>query len=196
MKLAGLGTALAVVYTAVAQGKHIKVYADETRPRLQGAKLTAWELQKLGVPSTLITDNAAAFLMQQGRVNAVLVGADRITLNGDVANKVGTYGLAVVAKHHGVPLYVAAPTSTFDFEMVDGKDIPIEQRSGREVTHIGDTQIAPDDVTVYSPAFDITPHELVSAIITDQGVLRDPYRPEIEALKAKWESSLSAKASF
>ena len=174
----------------------LHVFVDETRPLLQGARLTAWELQKLGVPSTLITDNAAAFLMQQGRVNAVLVGADRITLNGDVANKVGTYGLAVVAKHHGVPLYVAAPTSTFDFEMVDGKDIPIEQRSGREVTHIGDTQIAPDDVTVYSPAFDITPHELVSAIITDQGVLRDPYRPEIEALKAKWESSLSAKASF
>ena len=125
----GSGTALAIVEHAWEHHKLHHVYIDETRPLLQGSRLTAWELQKLGVPSTLITDNAAAFLMQQGRVNAVLVGADRITLNGDVANKVGTYGLAVVAKHHGVPLYVAAPTSTFDFEMVDGKDIPIEQRS-------------------------------------------------------------------
>jgi methylthioribose-1-phosphate isomerase len=172
------------------------VYIDETRPLLQGSRLTAWELKKLQIPSTLITDNTAAFLLQQGKVNAIVVGADRITLNGDVANKVGTYGLAVLAKHHGVPFYVAAPTSTIDFEMVSGREIPIEQRSATEVTAFGGQQVAPDGVDVYSPAFDITPNDLITAIITEKGVLRSPYRTAMDDLKKKDLSSMVRRAVF
>ena len=179
----GKGTALAVIARAWELHKLKHVYMDETRPLMQGARLTAWELQRLGIPATLMTDSTAAFLMQRGLVNAVVVGADRITRNGDTANKVGTYGLAVLAKHHGIPLIVAAPTSTLDFELVNGSEIPIEQRSGREVTHIGGIRIAPEGVDVYSPAFDVTPGELISAIVTEKGVLRYPFRDAIERLR-------------
>lgn len=179
----GTGTAQSVIAHAWEQHKLKHVYIDETRPLLQGARLTAWEIKKLGIPSTLITDNTAAFLIQRGLVNAIVVGADRITLAGDVANKVGTYNLAVLAKHHDIPMYVAAPTSTIDFAMTSGKEIPIEQRSGKEVTHIFGTQIAPDDVDVYAPAFDVTPNDLITAIITERGVLKKPYREAIEILK-------------
>jgi methylthioribose-1-phosphate isomerase len=179
----GDGTAQSIIKVAWEQHKLKHVYMDETRPLLQGARLTAWELQKLQIPSTLITDNTAAFLLQQGRVNAVIVGADRITLNGDVANKVGTYGLAVLAKYHRIPFFVAAPTSTIDFEMPTGKEIPIEQRCSTEITRIGGYQIAPDGVEVYAPAFDVTPNELLTAIITEKGVLRSPFRNAMESLK-------------
>lgn len=192
----GSGTAQSIIATAWEQLKLRHVYIDETRPLLQGARLTAWELDKLQIPFTLITDSTAAFVMQRGMVNVVLVGADRITLNGDVANKIGTYGLAVLARHHGIPFYVAAPTTTIDFEMSSGKDIPIEQRSGAEVTLIGQKQVAPSDVDVYAPAFDITPNELVSAIITDKGVLRSPIRMAMEDLKKKELSSIVRKAVF
>ncbi len=178
----GDGTAQSVINTAWDQHKLKHVYMDETRPLLQGARLTAWELQRLRIPSTLITDNTAAFLMQQGQVNVIVVGADRITLDGDVANKVGTYGLAVAANHHKIPFYVAAPTSTIDFDMKSGKDIPIEQRSGAEVTEFRGVQVAPSGVDVYSPAFDVTPHELITAIITEREVLRHPLRQAIERL--------------
>ena len=179
----GEGTALAVIAKAWELHTLKHVYMDETRPLMQGARLTAWELQRLGIPSTLMTDSTAAFLMQRGLVNAVVVGADRITLNGDVANKVGTYGLAVLAKHHGIPMIVAAPTSTLDFTLANGSEIPIEQRNEKEVTHIGETRIAPVGVEVYSPAFDITPGELISAIVTEQGVMRYPFRDLIERLR-------------
>jgi methylthioribose-1-phosphate isomerase len=179
----GDGTAQSVLKVAWERHKLKHVYMDETRPLLQGARLTAWELQQLHIPSTLITDNTAAFLMQQGKVNAIIVGADRITLEGDVANKVGTYGLAVLAKHHIIPFYVAAPTSTIDFEMSKGSEIPIEQRSGNEVTQIAGDKIAPEGVDVYAPAFDVTPHELITAIITENGVLRPPYTQAITLLK-------------
>jgi methylthioribose-1-phosphate isomerase len=179
----GDGTAQNILKTAWEQKKLKHVYMDETRPLLQGARLTAWELRQLQIPSTLITDSTAAFLMQQGKVNAVVVGADRITLNGDVANKVGTYGLAVLARYHGIPFYVAAPTSTIDFEMLTGREIPIEERSGSEVTKIGDYQVAPVGVNVYSPAFDVTPNELITAIVTEKGVVRGSYREALEALK-------------
>ncbi|MGA3243808.1 MAG: S-methyl-5-thioribose-1-phosphate isomerase [Bacteroidota bacterium] len=191
----GDGTAQNILKTAWEQKKLKHVYMDETRPLLQGARLTAWELQQLQIPSTLITDSTAAFLMQQGKVNAIVVGADRVTLNGDVANKVGTYGLAVLAKHHGVPFYVAAPTTTIDFEMVTGSEIPIEQRSGSEVSKIGNYQIAPEGVDVYSPAFDVTPNELITAIVTEKGVLRKPYREALEALKKQDMSKLIRKLS-
>jgi methylthioribose-1-phosphate isomerase len=190
----GDGTAQNILKTAWEQKKLKHVYMDETRPLLQGARLTAWELQQLHIPSTLITDSTAAFLMQQGKVNAVVVGADRITMNGDVANKVGTYSVAVLARHHGVPFYVAAPTSTIDFEMLTGKDIPIEQRSGTEVTKIGDYLIAPDGIDVYSPAFDVTPHELITAIVTEKGVLRGPYQDALEALRAQDTSKVDPKS--
>jgi methylthioribose-1-phosphate isomerase len=192
----GDGTAQNILKTAWEQKKLKHVYMGETRPLLQGARLTAWELQQLHIPSTLITDSTAAFLMQQGKVNAVVVGADRITLNGDVANKVGTYSLAVLAKHHGVPFYVAAPTSTIDFEMLTGREIPIEQRSGSEVTKIGDYQVAPEGVDVYSPAFDVTPNELITAIVTERGVLRESYREALETLKKQDMSKLIRKAVF
>ena len=159
------GTAIGVIYTAAEQGKISRVYADETRPVNQGARLTVWELSRAGVPVTLICDNMAASLMAHGGIDAVIVGADRVTANGDVANKIGTYGLAISARHHGVPFYVAAPTSTFDFTMETGADIPIEQRSESEVL------ASPlEGVEVWNPAFDVTPYELVTAIITEQGI--------------------------
>ena len=178
----GDGTALSVLNVAWQTHKLKHVFVDETRPLLQGARLTTWELQHLGIPFTLITDSTAAFLMQRGEVNTVIVGADRITANGDVANKVGTYGLAVQAHFHNVQFIVAAPTSTIDAAMQSGKEIPIEQRSGTEVTEIAGIRIAPPGVEVYSPAFDVTPNELVDAIVTDHGVLRAPYRESIELL--------------
>ncbi len=172
---AGYGTALGVIRAAVEQGKRIKVIADETRPRLQGMKLTAWELQQSGIPVTIITDNMAGYVMHQGMVNCVVVGADRIAANGDTANKVGTYGVAVLAKAHGIPFYVAAPMSTVDLSIPDGKHIIIEERCPTEVTHIGEIRIAPKGVPVLNPAFDVTPAEYIAGIITERGVLRPPY---------------------
>lgn len=171
---AGYGTALGVVRAAVEQGKRVQVIADETRPVLQGARLTAWELQKDGIPVTLIADNMAASLMRRGLIDLVIVGADRIAANGDVANKIGTYGVAVLAQAHGIPFYVAAPLSTIDASLPSGDAIPIEERQPDEMTHLGDRQIAPTGVDVLNPAFDVTPHAYVHAIITEAGVLRPP----------------------
>ena len=172
---AGYGTALGVIRAAVEAGKRIKVIADETRPRLQGMKLTAWECVQAGIPVTVITDNMAAWAMKKGMVNCIVVGADRIAANGDVANKVGTYGVAVLARAHNIPFYVAAPMSTVDLSIPDGDHIPIEERSEVEVTHIGQTCIAPAGVSVFNPAFDVTPAEYITAIITEHGILRPPY---------------------
>lgn len=166
----GIGTALAVIYAAHQEGKRLKVFADETRPILQGARLTSWELMQEGIDVTLICDNMAGFLMKQGKVNLVIVGADRIAKNGDFANKIGTYSVAVLAKEHGVPFYVAAPSSTFDNNIPSGEQIPIEERDPSEVTHWGGVQTAPSGVKVYNPAFDITPANLVTAYITDKGI--------------------------
>lgn len=165
------GTALAAVYAAVEAGKRIHVYADETRPLLQGARLTAWELQANGVPVTLLCDNMAAQVLREGRVQAVIVGADRIAANGDTANKIGTYGLAVLAAYHGVPFYVAAPRTTFDLTLADGTGIPIERRDAREVTHGFGRQTAPDGIDVYNPAFDVTPAALIRGIIFEGGII-------------------------
>src|SRR5437868_7655799 len=170
----GYGTALGVIRAAVEAGKKIQVYADETRPFLQGSRLTAWELMKDGIPTTVISDNMAGAIMKQGKIGAVVVGADRIAANGDVANKIGTYTVAVLAKEHGIPFYVAAPFSTVDLETPDGSKIPIEQRAAREVTHIAGKPIAPDGVRVENPAFDVTPAKYVAAIITDRGVAKAP----------------------
>lgn len=172
----GFGTALGVIRFAALHGKNVKVYADETRPVLQGARLTAWELMMDNIDVTLITDNMAGYLMSKGEIDLVIVGADRIAANGDVANKIGTYSLAVLAKHHGVPFYVAAPVSTIDLDIPSGKDIPIEQRNPKEVVEIGGVRIAPEGVKVFNPAFDVTPAELISAIITEKGVLRPPFK--------------------
>jgi methylthioribose-1-phosphate isomerase len=169
---ADYGTALAVIFTAHEQGKGVAVYADETRPLLQGARLTAWELQRRGVPVTLICDNMAAQVMKEGRVQLVVVGADRIAANGDTANKIGTYGVALLAKAHGIPFYVAAPSSTFDMTLADGTGIPIEQRDPREVTDGFGRTTAPEGVAVYNPAFDVTPADLIAGIITERGVIR------------------------
>lgn len=169
---AGDGTALAVIFAAAAAGKQLQVYADETRPLLQGARLTAWELQQRGVPVTLICDNMAGWVMQEGKVQAVIVGADRITANGDTANKIGTYSVALLAKAHGIPFYVAAPTSTFDLSMSTGREIPIEQRAAAEITHGFGKQTAPVGVNVYNPAFDVTPAEYIAAIITEKGLIQ------------------------
>jgi methylthioribose-1-phosphate isomerase len=180
---AGYGTALGVIRAAAEGGKRIAVFADETRPYLQGARLTAWELQQDGIDVTLITDNMSGHFFQQGTFDAVIVGADRIAANGDAANKIGTYTLAVLAKAHGVPFYVAAPISTIDIATPDGAAIPIEERSAAEVTSIGGVNIAPEGVAVRHPAFDVTPAALITAIITDRGVLRAPYQEAIrEAL--------------
>jgi methylthioribose-1-phosphate isomerase len=169
------GTALGVIRSAAAQGKIEMVYADETRPLLQGARLTAWELEREGIPVTLLTDNMAGWAMSRGRIDAVIVGADRIAANGDVANKIGTYSVAVLARHHGLPFYVAAPSSTFDLSLPDGNAIPIEERRAEEVRGFGGVSTAPAAVGVFNPAFDVTPAELVSAIITERGVFRAPY---------------------
>ncbi len=173
---AGFGTALGVIRAAVGQGRKVEVFADETRPLLQGARLTAWELMQDGIPVTLVTDGMAGHLMRERRVDLVLVGADRIAANGDVANKIGTYGLAVLARAHGLPFYVAAPTSTVDMALDDGSRIVIEERAPEEVTSIGGVAVAPAGVKVYNPAFDVTPAELVTALITDWGILRPPLR--------------------
>lgn len=169
---AGDGTALAVIFAAAAAGKQLQVFADETRPLLQGARLTSWELQRRGVPVTLICDNMAGWVMHEGRVQAVIVGADRITANGDTANKIGTYSVALLAKAHGIPFYVAAPTSTFDLTLATGTEIPIEQRAAREITHGFGKQTAPEGVDVYNPAFDVTPANLIAAIITERGLIQ------------------------
>ena len=180
----GMGTALAPIYTAQQAGKHIHVFVDETRPVLQGARLTAWELQQQGVPLTLITDNMAGHFMQQGAIKAVFVGADRIAANGDVANKIGTYSVAVLAQAHSIPFYVVAPCSTIDLALSSGKLIPIEQRNPDEVTTVGGVALAPAGVQVANPAFDVTPHALVSAIITEKGILRAPYTSALRRLFA------------
>lgn len=177
------GTALGVIRAVHAEGRLKMVYADETRPYLQGARLTTWECHKDGLPVTLITDSMAAFFMQKGEVDAVIVGTDRTVANGDVANKIGTYGLAVLCKHHGIPFYVAAPLSTVDLDTPDGSQIVIEERSAQEVTHIGQRQMAPDGIGVRHPAFDVTPADLVTAIITEKGVARAPYAESLTALK-------------
>jgi methylthioribose-1-phosphate isomerase len=172
---AGYGTALGVIRAAVEQGKKIHVYADETRPFLQGSRLTAWELMKDGIPTTVISDNMAGAMMRQGKIGAIVVGADRIAANGDVANKIGTYTVAVLAKENGIPFYVAAPLSTIDFACPDGSQIPIEQRNAREVTHMAGKQMVPDGVSIENPAFDVTPAKYVAAIITEHGIAREPY---------------------
>src|SRR5438874_4565213 len=179
----GIGSALGLIYTAHCQGKRLHVWVGETRPLLQGARLTTWELKQWGVPCTLIADNMAASLMAEGRVDAVLVGADRIAANGDTANKVGTYGLAVLADAHKIPLYVAAPTSTFDLSIPNGGGIKIEQRHPDEITHHGEKRYTPEGVAVHNPAFDVTPNRLISAIISESGISRQPYN---ETLKQAW----------
>jgi methylthioribose-1-phosphate isomerase len=178
------GTALGVVRGAIDAGKRVAVIADETRPFLQGSRLTAWELAKDNIPVTVITDNMAGHVMKQGKVDCVVVGADRIAANGDAANKIGTYMVAVLAKQHDIPFYVAAPISTVDLETATGDDIPIEERDSREVTHLREQQLAPDGVEVHNFAFDVTPNELIAAIITDRGVARAPYTESLRNLAA------------
>jgi methylthioribose-1-phosphate isomerase len=179
---AGYGTALGVVRAAVAAGKKIHVYVDETRPFLQGARLTAWELMKDGIPCTLVTDSVAGTLLALGKVDAAIVGADRVAANGDVANKIGTYGIGVLCRAHKVPLYVAAPLSTFDRTLRTGAQIPIEERDPSEVTHLMGKRVAPHGVSVYNPAFDVTPARYVSAIVTEKGVLKPPFAGAIRKL--------------
>jgi methylthioribose-1-phosphate isomerase len=179
---AGYGTALGVIRAAVEQGKKIHVFADETRPFLQGSRLTAWELMKDGIPTTVISDSMAGAMMRQGKVRAVVVGADRIAGNGDVANKIGTYSVAVLAKEHGIPFYVAAPVSTVDLACPTGNEIPIEQRNVKEVTHIAGKQLVPDGVAVENPAFDVTPAKYVAAIITERGIARAPFDNSLRKL--------------
>jgi len=180
----GYGTALGVIRGAIEQGKNINVYADETRPFLQGARLTAWELMTDNIPTTVICDNMAAALMRQGLIKAVVVGSDRIAANGDVANKIGTYNVAILAKEHGVPFYVAAPWSTVDMATATGDGIPIEERPQIEVTHHGGKQLTPHNVGIRNPAFDVTPAKYVTAIITERGVLRAPYPESLKAMEA------------
>ena len=172
---AGYGTALGVIRAGWEGGKRFHVFNTETRPFLQGARLTAWELVQLGIPSTLIVDSSAGMLMRRGEVNCVVVGADRIAANGDVANKIGTYPLAVVARENGIPFYVAAPTSTIDLSIVSGDEIPLEERRPEEVTHFSGIRTAPEGIEVRNPAFDITPNKYISAIVTERGIVREPY---------------------
>ena len=181
---AGYGTALGVIRAAVEAGKKIHVYADETRPFLQGSRLTAWELMKDGIPTTVISDNMAGAMMRQGKIGAIVVGADRIAANGDVANKIGTYMVAVLAKENGIPFYVAAPISTVDMDCSEGGKIPIEQRNVREVSHIAGKQMVPDGVSIENPAFDVTPARYVAAIITERGIARSPYEDSLRKLAA------------
>jgi methylthioribose-1-phosphate isomerase len=188
---AGYGTALGVIRGAVERGKRVAVFADETRPFLQGARLTAWELLRDGIQTTVITDSMAGALMHQGKVNLVVVGADRIAANGDTANKIGTYAVAVLAREHQIPFYVAAPLSTIDLDTPSGPDIPIEERNAREVTHVGAAQLAPEGALVWNPAFDITPHQLIAGIITERGILRPPYE---ESLKRAFEKETVAQS--
>jgi methylthioribose-1-phosphate isomerase len=181
------GTALGMIRAAVEEGKRLHVWVDETRPRLQGMKLTAWECQQLGIPATVIADNMSASLMRRGEVDAVVVGADRIAANGDTANKIGTYAAAVLARAHGIPFYVVAPLSTIDFSLPTGDLIPIEERDPREVTEAGPTRLAPEGVAVYNPAFDVTPAEFVTAIVTERGLARSPYRESLAQLRNEGE---------
>jgi len=186
----GYGTALGVIRAAVEAGKKIHVFADETRPFLQGSRLTAWELNKDGIPTTVISDNMAGAMMQQGKIAAVVVGADRIAANGDVANKIGTYTVAVLAKEHAIPFYVAAPWSTIDLATPDGDHIPIEQRSAREVTHVAGKQVTPDGVGIENPAFDVTPSRYVTAIITERGVAKSPFAASLQNMARQSASEL------
>jgi methylthioribose-1-phosphate isomerase len=181
---AGYGTALGVIRASVERGKRVVVFADETRPFLQGARLTAWELVRDGIQTTVITDNMSGALMRQGQVDLVVVGADRIAANGDTANKIGTYGVAVLAREHKIPFYVAAPLSTIDLDTPDGDHIPIEERNAREVTHVGPSQVVPTGALVWNPAFDVTPHRFITGIITERGIFRPPY---VESLKQAFE---------
>jgi methylthioribose-1-phosphate isomerase len=185
------GTALGVIRGARDAGKKIAVIADETRPFLQGIRLTAWELAKDDIPVTVITDNMAGHVMKGGKVDAVVVGADRIAANGDTANKIGTYMVAVLAREHGIPFYVAAPMSTLDFSLKTGEEIPIEERDRTEITHIKDHQLAPDGIGIHNPAFDVTPNHLITAIITDRGVVRAPYIDSLKKLSEMKESAAS-----
>jgi len=180
----GYGTALGVIYAARDEGKQFQVFVDETRPMLQGCRLTAWELVQEKIPATLITDNMAGVLMRKGLVNLVVVGADRIAGNGDTANKIGTYGLAVLSKSHGIPFYVAAPTSTLDLSLASGEEIPIEERNIAEVTHFRGYPIAPKGVKAFNPAFDVTPHSLIHGIITEKGIIRKPFRKNLRKMFA------------
>lgn len=179
---AGMGTALGVIYYAKSQGKKLKIYADETRPKLQGARLTCWELQREGLNPTLICDSVAATLMKKKKIGKVLVGADRIALNGDIANKIGTYHLAVLAHQHKIPFYVAAPVSTIDFNINSGSQIPIEERNKNEVVNFGSRRVAPRGIKVYNPVFDVTPAKFVSAIITEKGIIRPPFGNKLKKL--------------
>lgn len=190
----GYGTALGVIRAAVEAGKQIHVFADETRPFLQGARLTAWELMRDGIPTTVIADNMAGAMMRQGKIKAVVVGADRIAANGDVANKIGTYSVAVLAREHGIPFYVAAPWSTVDLNTPTGDQIPIEQRPHKEVTHHGGKQMAPDGVNVENPAFDVTPGKYVTAIITERGIAKAPYHESLSRMSAAVADTISANA--
>jgi methylthioribose-1-phosphate isomerase len=178
----GYGTALGVIRAAIEQGKKIHVYADETRPFLQGSRLTAWELMKDGIPTTVISDNMAGAMMKQGKIGAIIVGADRIAANGDVANKIGTYTVAVLAKENGLPFYVAAPFSTIDLQTPSGSQIPIEQRNPREVTHFAGKAVTPEGVQVENPAFDVTPAKYVTAIVTERGIARPPFDDSLRQL--------------
>jgi methylthioribose-1-phosphate isomerase len=180
----GYGTALGVIYAARDEGRQFQVFVDETRPMLQGCRLTAWELVQEKIPATLITDNMAGVLMRKGLVNLVVVGADRIARNGDTANKIGTYGLAVLSKSHGIPFYVAAPTSTLDLSLVSGEEIPIEERNIAEVTHFRGHPIAPKGVKAFNPAFDVTPHSLIHGIITEKGIIRKPFYKNLRKMFA------------
>jgi len=177
---AGEGTALAPMFEAHRKGKRFKVYADETRPLLQGARLTAWELQQAGIDATLICDNMAGWLMKEGKIDMVITGADRIAANGDTANKIGTYSVSILARHHGIPFYIAAPSSTFDLSLASGAGIPIEQREAKEVTGFGTTQTAPESMAVYNPAFDVTDAQNITAIITERGIIEGPTTQRIE----------------
>ncbi len=190
----GFGTALGVIYACAEQGKRIHVWVDETRPRLQGARLTAWELMRAEIPMHLIADNAAGHLMRTGQVDAVIFGADRVAANGDVANKIGTYKLAVVARENGIPVYAAVPTSTIDLNLASGDEIPIEERSADEVTHIDGVAIAPAGVPVYNPAFDVTPHRYITAIITEEGVCYPPFDLSLRRAKEAAEARRREKS--
>ena len=179
------GTALGVVYACQEQGKNVHVWVNETRPRLQGARLTAWELMRAEVPMHLVADNVAGSLMRSGKVDVVVFGADRVAANGDVANKIGTYNVAVLAQTHGIPVYCVAPTSTVDLAKATGDDIPIEEREAAEVTHIGDTVVAPVDVPVFNPAFDITPHRYLTGIVTETGICYPPFTQSLKSAKVR-----------
>jgi methylthioribose-1-phosphate isomerase len=191
----GYGTALGVIYAAWSEGKRFHVFVDETRPQLQGARLTAWELVQEKIPVTVITDNMAGWLMKKGEINLVLVGADRIARNGDTANKIGTYSLAILSRYHGIPFYVAAPISTLDISLTSGRDIPIEERDVKEVTHFRGSPITPKGVKAFNPAFDVTPHSLIHAIITEKGIVRKPFNKNLKKIFATPNSKLRTRNS-